>query len=195
MRGQMAGHGLTVRGPTPTIPRLMSAEVPETLDAWRMVTARRSFNGRLPLAEMARLRDLLADTEGEARFSLEFDQDILQLPFAELRVDVELPLVCQRSLQRFLHPVTLTQRYALVRAGDADDEEVEASLLSDYEVLQLADDGLLRPAALVEDELILAVPLVPVQPGSESVERDWPVTQEEEVRTNPFAALAALKKI
>jgi uncharacterized protein len=173
----------------------MSAEVPETLDAWRMVTARRSFNGRLPLAEMARLRDLLADTEGEARFSLEFDQDILQLPFAELRIDAELPLVCQRSLQRFLHPVTLTQRYALVRAGDADDEEVEASLLSDYEVLQLADDGLLRPAALVEDELILAVPLVPVQPGSESVERDWPVTEEEEVRTNPFAALAALKKI
>ena len=82
-----------------------------------------------------------------------------------------------------------------MRAGDADDEEVEASLLSDYEVLQLADDGLLRPAALVEDELILAVPLVPVQPGSESVERDWPVTGEDEVRTNPFAALAALKKI
>lgn len=160
-----------------------------------MVTARRRFNGRLPLAEMARLRDLLADTEGEALFSLEFDQDILQLPFAELRIDAELPLVCQRSLQRFLHPVTLTQRYALVRAGDADDEEVEASLLSDYEVLQLADDGLLRPAALVEDELILAVPLVPVQPGSESVERDWPVTGEDEVRTNPFAALAALKKI
>lgn len=160
-----------------------------------MVTARRRFNGRLPLAEMARLRDLLADTEGEALFSLEFDQDILQLPFAELRIDAELPLVCQRSLQRFLHPVTLTQRYALVRAGDADDEEVEASLLSDYEVLQLADDGLLRPAALVEDELILAVPLVPVQPGSESVERDWPVTEEDEVRTNPFAALAALKKI
>lgn len=160
-----------------------------------MVAARRSFNGRLPLAAMARLRDLLADTEGEARFSLEFDQDILQLPFAELRIDAELPLVCQRSLQRFLQPVTLTQRFALVRGGDVDEEEVEASLLSDYEILQLADDGLLRPAALVEDELILAVPLVPVQPGSESVERDWPVTEEEDVRTNPFAALAALKKI
>ena len=160
-----------------------------------MVTARRSFNGRLPLAAMARLRDLLADTEGVARFSLEFDQDILQLPYVELRIDADLPLVCQRSLQRFLQPVTLTQRFALVRAGDADDEEVEASLLSDYEVLQLADDGLLRPAALVEDELILAVPLVPVQPGSELVERDWPVTEEEEVRTHPFAVLAALKKI
>ena len=92
------GSGLTVRGAVLNIPRLMSAEVPELLDAWRMAAARRSFDGRLPLAAMARLRDLLADTEGEARFTLEFGHDALQVPFAELRVDVELPLICQRSL-------------------------------------------------------------------------------------------------
>jgi uncharacterized protein len=174
----------------------MSAEVPETLDAWRMVAARRSFDGRFPLAKMTRLRDLLADTEGEVRFSLEFGQDVLQAPFAELRVEAELPLICQRSLQRFLQPLSLVQRFGLTRVGDGgtEAEDIEASLLPDYEVLQLADDGQLRPAELVEDELILAVPLVPVQPGSESVERDWPVTAEEEARTNPFAALAALKK-
>lgn len=159
-----------------------------------MVAARRSFDGRLPLAAMARLCDLLADTEGEVRFSLEFDQDVLQTPFAELRVDAELPLICQRSLQRFMQPVALIQRFALIRGSDGRQEDVEASLLPDYEVLQLADDGLVRPAEMVEDELILAIPLVPVQPGSESVERDWPVTEDEEVRANPFAALAALKK-
>jgi uncharacterized protein len=168
--------------------------VPEVLDAWRMVTARRSFNGRLPLASMARLRDLLADTEGEARFSLEFGHDSLRVPFADLKVDAELPLICQRTLQRFLQPVTLSQRFALMRETDGDAEEIEASLLPDYEALQLAEDGLLRPAEVVEDELILAVPLVPVQPGSELVERDWPVTAEEEALVNPFAGLAALKK-
>ena len=51
-----------------------------------MVAARRCFDGRLPLAAMARLRDLLADTEGEARFTLEFGHDALQVPFAALRV-------------------------------------------------------------------------------------------------------------
>ena len=35
-----------------------------------MVAARRSFDGRTPLAAMARLRDLLADDQGEVRFSL-----------------------------------------------------------------------------------------------------------------------------
>ncbi len=159
-----------------------------------MAAARRSFDGRLPLAAMARLRDLLADTEGEARFTLEFGHDALQVPFAELRVDAELPLICQRSLQRFLQPVTVAQRFALVRGIDGDEEDVEASLLPHYEVLQLSDDGMLRPAEVVEDELILAVPLVPTMPGSESVERDWPAPPEEEARANPFAALASLKK-
>ena len=157
-----------------------------------MVAARRSFEGRLPLAAMARLRDLLADAEGEVRFSLEFGHDALQVPFAALTIEAELPLVCQRSLQRFLQPLSLDQRFALVR--DADDDSVEASLLPGYEALDVGEDGALRPADLVEDELILAVPLVPVKPGSESFERDWPATADEEARANPFAALAALKK-
>lgn len=159
-----------------------------------MVAARRHFDGRLPLAAMARLRDLLADTDGEVRFALEFGQDVLQVPFAELRIEAGLPLVCQRSLQRFVQPVSLTQRLALVRDEGGDDEDIEAALPPGYEALQVGNDGALRPAELVEDELILAVPLVPVMPGSESVEREWPATAEEETRANPFAALAALKK-
>jgi uncharacterized protein len=172
----------------------MSAEVPEVLDAWRMVASRRRFEGTLPLAAMARLRDLLADTDGEVRFSLEFDRDSLQVPFVELQLHADLPLVCQRSLQRFLEPVSLTQRLALVRDDGRDAEEVEAALPPGYEALQVGDDGHLHPAALVEDELILAVPLVPAMPGSESLERDWPPPAEEETRANPFAVLATLKK-
>lgn len=188
------GLGLTAVGPAPNISRLMSAEVPEVLDAWRMVAARRRFDGRMPLAAMARLRDLLADTEGEVRFALEFGHDTLQVPFVELQVDAELPLVCQRSLQRFLQHVSLHQRFALVRDAGDSDEDIEAALPPGYEALQVGDDGMLRPAELVEDELILAVPLVPAMPGSESVERDWPVPEDEEIRASPFAALAALKK-
>lgn len=159
-----------------------------------MAAARRRFEGRLPLSAMARLGDLLAEPDGEARFALEFGHDAFKVPFAELQVDAELPLVCQRSLERFLQPVSLTQRYALVREAEGDGEDVEAALPPGYEALMVADDGLVRPAELVEDELILAVPLVPAKPGSEPVERDWSVPEDEEQRANPFAALAALKK-
>ena len=167
----------------------MSAEVPEVLDAWRMVAARRGFEGRLPLSSMERLRGSLVDTEGEVRFAIEFDHDALKLPFAELRIDAQLPLECQRSLQRFLYPVKLSQRLGLIR-----DEADEAALPEGYEPLLVPADGLLQPAVLVEDELILALPTVPVMPGSEAVERDFDPDQEALRQASPFAALAGLKR-
>ena len=169
------------------------ARLPEVLDAGRMVAARRGFEGTLPLSSMERLREVLCDDEGEATYAIEFGRDALQVPYVELRVQAALPLTCQRSLQRYLHPVQVAQRLALMEAG-TDVEAAEAGLPPGYEPLLLPPDGMLRPAELVEDELILAVPVVPVAPGSEAVERDWPVPAAEEEKASPFAALAALKK-
>ncbi|MBB3274858.1 uncharacterized protein FHW78_000655 [Pseudoxanthomonas sp. OG2] len=138
---------------------------------------------------MTRLQGLLNDTDGEARYTIEFDQDALRVPYVELRIEAQLPLVCQRSLQRFLLPVSLVQRLGLVR-----DEADEAALPPDYEALLVPEDGMLHPADLVEDELVLAVPVVPVNPESDAVERDWPAQEEELAKANPFAALASLKK-
>ncbi|HEY9253376.1 MAG TPA: YceD family protein [Stenotrophomonas sp.] len=168
----------------------MSANVPEQLDAWRMVAARRCFDGSLPLSAMRRLRDSLVDTEGEAKYSLEFGQDdVLKVPFVELHVETALPLECQRSLQRFLHPVKIALRLGLIR-----NEAEEDALPPDYEALLVPEDGMLRPADLVEDELVLAVPVVPVSPESGEVQAEWPASTEELDKASPFAALAKLKK-
>ncbi len=170
--------------------RLMSANVPEMLDAWRMVAARRRFDGRIPLSAMIRLQGSLVDTEGECVYSLQFDQDdLLKVAYVELSIDVELPLACQRTLQRFLYPVQIRQRLGLIR-----DEDEEAALPPDYEALLVPDDGMLRATDLVEDELVLSVPVVPMAPGSEAVEAEWVPSQEEQDKASPFAALAALKK-
>jgi uncharacterized protein len=141
-----------------------SERVPEVLDAWRMVAARRGVEGRLPLSALTRLEASLVDTKGDVRFALDFDRDSLQVPYVELRIEVELPLECQRSLERFLLPVKIVQRLGLIR-----DEADEAALPPGYE------------------------PLLVPKPGGEAVERDWPATQVEQERANPFAALSALK--
>ena len=186
--------GLTRIGPILNIQRLMSAgasavQVPETLDAWRMVAARRQFEGRLPLAALSRLSGSLADAAGECRFALEFGQDALQVPFVELSIEAGLPLVCQRSLERFVFPVRTVQRLGLIR-----DEADEAALPPGYEALLVPEDGLLRPADLVEDELVLAVPVVPLAPDAAPVDRTWSAGEEEMQAASPFAALASLKK-
>jgi uncharacterized protein len=154
-----------------------------------MVAARRQFEGRVPLSALTRLEGSLADTEGECRFALEFGQDVLQVPFVELVIETGLPLVCQRSLERFVFPVKTVQRLGLIR-----DEADEAALPPGYEPLLVPEDGLLRPLELVEDELVLALPVVPVSPDSEPVDQDWTASEEELQAASPFAALASLKK-
>lgn len=163
--------------------------VPETLDAWRQVTARRGFEGRVSLARLPRLASLLDAAEGDAVFSLDFDRDSFGVAYVEVRVDAQLPLVCQRSLERFLLPVRIDQRMGLIR-----DEAEESALPPGYEPLLVDASGDLSPLDLVEDELILAVPVVPVAPGTDAVEREWGEDAGEAERPNPFAALAALKK-
>jgi len=168
----------------------MSANVPELLDAWRMVAARRRFEGQVNLADLTRLQGLVADTEGTCTYALEFGRDeIVRVSYVELTITTELPLTCQRSMQRFLLPVHVVQRLGLVR-----DEAEEAALPEEYEALLVPEDGELRPLDVVEDELVLAVPVVPLSPEGEAVDRDWAPTEEETSKANPFAALAALKK-
>ena len=106
---------------------LPNSRVPDSVDAWRMVAAEREFEGRIPLAGMTRLRESLLEPEGDARFTLTFGSDAFRLPFAELRIDAELPLECQSSLQRFMLPVQLVQRLGLIR-----DEADEAALPEEY---------------------------------------------------------------
>ncbi|MEH6421748.1 YceD family protein [Pseudomonas sp. CGJS7] len=163
--------------------------MPDLLDAWRLVASRRGVEGRLPLSALTRLQGVLLDTQGFVEYSLDFDSDELQVPYVELKIDTELPLLCQRTLERFLFPVQILQRLGLIR-----EEADEAALPPGYEPLLMPEDGMLRASELVEDELILAVPVVPMSPGSEAVQADWPAPQAEQDSVNPFAALASLKK-
>lgn len=169
---------------------LMSASLPPVLDAWRMVVARRRFEGHLPLSGMPRLCDGLVDAEGDCRFEMEFGRDeVLDYRYVELRIEAMLPLQCQRTLERFLHPVSLFQRLGLIT-----EEAQESALPEGVEPVLLDATGELDPAGLVEDELILAIPVVPIDPRSTEVTAEWPADAEVEEKPNPFAALAALKE-
>jgi len=107
-----------------------------------------------------------------------------------LRADARLSLVCQRCLG----PVDArieSQRSFLFVAG----EDAAAQLDADSEDDVLALTRSLDLRELVEDELLLALPLVPrheLCPEPLPVPDDAPEAADE--RPNPFAALAALKR-
>lgn len=156
-----------------------------------MVSARRSFNGSLPVAQLTRLADALAAPGGTVSYDMEFGRDELGSAFLALRAQVEVALTCQRTLEPFAWPVAIDTRLGLITR-----EEDEAGLPPGYEPL-LLESAELRPADVIEDELLLALPLIPVKPGLEESDLIWstdPVQAEEPVRPNPFAALGSLKK-
>jgi uncharacterized protein len=172
----------------------MSVTLPSSVDAWRMVSARRSFSGTLPIAGMSRLRGLLASGEGEARFELDFGRDELGTDFVDVRAQASLTLTCQRSLEPFVLPVVVHTRLGLIRH-----ERDEAGLPPECEALLVAEDGRLNPADVVEDELLLVLPLVPINPDSSlpdevADQRPEEVSAGEGRSENPFAVLRELKK-
>ncbi|HHW4678837.1 MAG TPA: YceD family protein [Xylella sp.] len=168
----------------------MLENAPEWLDTWRAIAACKSFSGRISLTKMHRLGGALLDAEGDCSYVLEFGyEEELKVSYVSLSVDARLPLECQRSLRRFLFPVSVRQRIGLVR-----NEAEEAALPLDYEGLLVPANGMLQPANLVEDELLLAIPLVPVAPDTEAVVTQWPATDHEANKIHPFAVLASFKR-
>jgi uncharacterized protein len=168
----------------------MSGDLPESIDAWRAVAARRIYEGEVPLGRMKRLEGSLVDTDGSCRFRLEFGRDDLGAATVAVSAQAGLPLQCQRSLQRFVLPVQCEQRLGLIRG-----EDEESSLPPDTEPVLVPPDGMLSPLDLVEDELILALPVVPLAAAGDEADIAGPAPEQAgEQRDNPFAALAALKQ-
>ncbi|HKT40757.1 MAG TPA: YceD family protein [Rhodanobacteraceae bacterium] len=170
----------------------MSASLPASVDAERMVAGRRSFQGVLPVAELPRLVDALAEDSGEIAYDLDFEQGELGDPELHVRLTARLTLECQRTLQPFEWPVEVDSRLGLLAS-----EEDAAALPEQCEPL-LLEHGTLQPRKVIEDELLLALPLVPVKPGSEILQGGWstPGQAQEadggEAVTHPFADLRKL---
>ncbi len=101
-------------------------------------------------------------------------------------------MVCQRCLELVTLPIHSESTYAVVKEG-ANTQ----SLPKGYDVLELGEDPL-DLQALVEEELLLALPIVPAHHPEECQQpagADEPEPSKDEVtRSNPFSVLAQLKR-
>ena len=153
-----------------------------------MVQARRVFAGTLTIEMLPRLREALEEGACIVTYAVDFGADEYDVAYLDLHVEAGLPLMCQRTLKAFVHPVVVKQRLGLIR-NEAD----EAGLPELYEPL-LVTDAQLRVRDVIEDELILALPVVALSPGAPI--EDLPLAEMPEVeaqRDNPFALLGQLK--
>lgn len=141
-----------------------------------------------PLAEFARLRDRLAEPAGRATMRLTLRR-IDGVPTGRLVVSAAASLVCQRCLQPMMTELCSESDVAFA-AGE--DERVPGGF-----ELVAGDPKRVDLAALVEDELLLALPPIPRHAAGETCRLPEAATAEPaaapEMR-RPFAGLKDLLK-
>jgi DUF177 domain-containing protein len=157
----------------------------ERIDPLFLVRTKRNFQGALPLSRMHRLAELLYDTEGEATFDLSFRLEG-RVPSVIGHVSADLTLQCQLCLKSTRWVIEREVNLGVVASID------EASLLPEpYEPLLIQNEKTTL-TDIVEDELILGLPLIARHTVCEMTGRSI----EEEIGPNerPFAILAELRK-
>lgn len=168
----------------------MSTSPDRPLDVLGLARDRVVVEREFPIAGFARLRDRLAEATGNAHARAQFGL-AGQWPTAQLALEADVVLSCQRCLKPVRRKVASESR--LVFASEDAPE-----LPGDYEAIG-GDPRMIDFAALVEDELLLGLPLVPRHEanenctppgGGEIVTGETPSTE----MRRPFAGLKDLLK-
>ncbi len=155
------------------------------------------LEGQLPLETLRRLLDSLygqPTADAQVAWSATGSHRLVpgsgRVPWLELRAEVPVMLQCQRCLHGMAMRLQVDRPFRFVST------EAEAEALDD----SAEEDVLVLPPrldlqALLEDELILALPLVPRHEGVCPQPLPVPVDDltDDDAAPHPFAALAALR--
>ncbi|MFP4161478.1 MAG: YceD family protein [Ectothiorhodospira sp.] len=166
--------------------------LPERVDPLRLAHKRGLLEGALGLESLPRLQAAVRGMNGPARVWMRFDRDSGRTRI-EGGISAGVALTCQRCLEPVVCPVEArfqVEPVTDVASACALDPAVEPVLM---------EDGLLPIHALVEEEILLALPPValhedqacPVQSRREFTPEEVEAARRSE--HNPFAVLGSLK--
>ena len=152
----------------------------QTIDSLEFAAQAAHLEGSSAVEHMNRLHEHLNSTQGSIAWQLDGVPDHGGKPALRIAIEGDLDLVCQRCLGSYPFHVGGETLLTIERPGEVHDEEAES----------IAADSEQDVAALIEDEVLLALPMSPRHGEAECAGRPS-VAVEDNIR--PFAALAKLK--
>ena len=167
--------------------RLMSARI--VIDTLDFVRNTRTHHGKIRLDEFVRLQDYLSDSQGKLEYKVSGTLDKNGKPIIQVTIKGTINLHCQRCLGGLAHVLDIQTAILLV------ENESELSCLDETESV----DGILAASdtnvfALIEDEIILSLPISPRHREDECSASE--LTNSYSIgKKHPFATLATLKKL
>ena len=169
--------------------------LPFEVDPFRFAREGQKLETAVPLTQMKRLSKLLHSTDNEVEVELEFGVDVLGTHFLQGHLQGRLELICQRCLKSMQLDIDTTLSLGFVRNATKTD-----TVPGEYEPI-VAENCRVVLLELIEDELLLALPQIPMhdpQACSAQVWQSGPEQADKNVSEakadNPFSVLAELKK-
>ena len=145
------------------------------------------WEGTFTPAELERLEESVADGRGELNYRVTAQLDPQRRKVVSCIIKGFVFLTCQISLEAFRHDLSVSERLVLVD-NEAQLPSIEEE--SDSEDYVVADEPLdIRD--IVEDAVLLALPMIPRRPGLEEAKGE---ASEAGEKASPFAALESLRR-
>jgi len=139
----------------------LSKRLPVQIDPIRLAVARQQLHGELEISRLTRLSELLTVTDGVAKVQLDFDVDVNKVHHVSGVVKADLSLCCQRCLQSMPWQLNVDVSLAFIAHEHQVDE-----LVAEYEPYLLETTPVVL-SDIIEDEILLALPQVPMHDESE----------------------------
>lgn len=162
------------------------------IDSLDFAANRREISGEVPIAELKRLQDMLESSQGVLQYTVQGGVDKQGIHFLNVSVAGRCRLRCQRCLEGFDYPVQLDTRLLLRDQASLDELGSDDAGTAEEEFDSILADKHLDVLDLLEDEILLDLPIAPKHALGTCQATDGENLQRD--TRNPFAVLAELKR-
>ena len=172
---------------------MQKVKIPITLDPGRAAQRGLKYDGVVMFDELSRFEQVVQDTSGEVAVKIHCKKDEQGLTILSGSFKARVTLICQRCNEEF--GLDLEQDFAYTPLGkDAESDHLPDNI----DIVELDENGEVNLRQLVEDELILAIPIVPMHDEASCQYSDeaksFGEIEAEDEKPNPFDILKQLKK-
>ena len=168
----------------------MSGGLPIQIDPLDLAKNQVQLEGQYLTANLPRLAEFSPSKDAKVHVKLGFIQETDALIKVTGSIDSRLRLTCERCLQPFEYEISLEPKFYFDVSGVEPDEQDERDIIQVKGPVDLK--------SLVEDEVLLALPMIPMHAPDQCTaggNRHRETTEEKEVGAgHPFARLAELLK-
>ena len=170
--------------------------VPEYVDARKMAQQGALISGELDVASLPRLAQAAASNEGKINVDLDFHRDEQNFRVIGGQIEAKVSVLCQRCLDPMQISISGKPSLAIVWSDD------QAQALPKYLEPVLQGEDLISLWQIIEDELLLLLPMINFHSESEcKADKGYSTAPDDEIasidevveRENPFNVLNTLK--